>query len=61
MLEKVLDMRAYEMTTNNLEVLKDFQHDLPHISGDEHQLQQVFLNIVINAEQAIPSLKLRGY
>ena len=53
-------MRAYEMTTNNLEVVKDFQHDLPHISGDEHQLQQVFLNIVINAEQAMTESQVQG-
>ena len=40
----------------------DFVPDLsmPSVVGDPHQLMQVFLNLIINAEQAIREVKQRG-
>ncbi len=49
-LEDVLRLRAYEQKVNNIEVVKNLSPDLPEIMADYFQLQQVFLNIVINAE-----------
>ncbi|OGN91238.1 MAG: hypothetical protein A2Z70_01800, partial [Chloroflexi bacterium RBG_13_48_17] len=45
-----LDLRAYELASNNIKV--DFQpaRDLPMTVVDPGQLQQVFLNLIINAE-----------
>jgi PAS domain S-box-containing protein len=49
-IEKVLELRAYEQKVNNIRVERLFQADLPEVMADYFQLQQVFLNIVINAE-----------
>lgn len=52
-LDDVLEFRAYEMSINNVVVLRDFATDLPDIDADPHQLHQVFLNLVANAEHSI--------
>lgn len=49
-INKVLQLRAYEHKVNNIEVVTRLAPDLPEISADYFQLQQVFLNIVVNAE-----------
>jgi signal transduction histidine kinase len=46
----VLELRAYEQNVNNIQVKTHFDDNLPEISADVFQLQQVFLNIIINAE-----------
>ncbi|MCI0437590.1 MAG: ATP-binding protein [Chloroflexi bacterium] len=48
--KKVLDFRAYEFQVNNIGVVTSFDPATPQVMGDEHQLEQVFLNIAINAE-----------
>jgi signal transduction histidine kinase len=47
---KVLELRAYEERVNNIEAVTHLAADLPQIKADHFQLQQVFLNIIINAE-----------
>lgn len=47
---KVLEIRAYEDRVSNIEVVTHLASDLSQIMADYFQLQQVFLNIVINAE-----------
>ena len=49
-IEKVLTLRAYEQRVNNIQVNAYFAPDLPEVMADHFQLQQVFLNIIINAE-----------
>ncbi|MCD6567459.1 MAG: PAS domain S-box protein [Dehalococcoidia bacterium] len=49
-INKVLALRAYEQKVNNIQVDIQFGRDLPPVQADYFQLQQVFLNIVINAE-----------
>jgi len=49
-ISKVLEFRAYEERVSNIEVVAHLASDLPQIMADYFQLQQVFLNIVINAE-----------
>lgn len=38
---------------NNIEIMMDFSEDLPVIAGEQAQLQQVFLNLISNAIDAI--------
>jgi two-component system, NtrC family, sensor kinase len=60
MVEGVLDILAYELRTSNIEVQREFQKDLPRLMGDSHQLQQVVLNILNNARQAIEAHQPSG-
>ncbi|MFC1893220.1 PAS domain S-box protein [Chloroflexota bacterium] len=52
-IEDVLRLRAYEQRVNNIEVEKQLATDLGEIIVDYFQLQQVFLNIIVNAENAM--------
>ena len=49
----VLKLRAYEHKVNNIEVTLNLDADLPDILVDYFQIQQVFLNIILNAEQVM--------
>jgi PAS domain S-box-containing protein len=49
-IEDVLRLRAYEQKINNIEVIRRFAPDLPEIIADYPQMEQVFLNIILNAE-----------
>ena len=51
--EDVLSLRAYEQKVNNIRVTTQLDDHLPEIVADPFQMQQVFLNIVLNAEQAM--------
>ncbi len=52
-IENVIKLREYELRLDNVEVLKDLAAELPPVNADFQQLQQVFLNLIINSEQAI--------
>jgi PAS domain S-box-containing protein len=49
----VLRLREYEEKANNIKIVTNLQENLPDIQIDQFQLQQVFLNIILNAEAAI--------
>lgn len=55
-LERVLEFRAYELKVSNITLIKELQPELPPVFADPHQLEQVFLNIIINAEQALEEI-----
>ncbi len=52
-IEDVLRLREYEHKVNNIKVETQLAPDLPEVIFDYHQIQQVFLNIVLNAESAV--------
>ncbi len=52
-LARTLELRAYELRTGNIELAVELAPDIPETIGDFGQIQQVFLNIILNAEQAI--------
>jgi two-component system NtrC family sensor kinase len=52
-LDKTVELRSYELQVNNIEIIRELDRNLPKTVADAHQLQQVFLNIVTNAEQAM--------
>jgi two-component system NtrC family sensor kinase len=47
---RVLEMRTYEHNLSNIRVIKQLEENLPYIHADLFKLQQVFFNIIINAE-----------
>jgi PAS domain S-box-containing protein len=57
----VLKIRAYEMSVSNIEVETRLARDLPETSVYAGQIQQVFLNIVLNAEQAMTKAHNGGH
>ena len=52
-INQVLNLRAYEHNVNNIKVVTHLGNNFPNIIADPFQMQQVFLNIVLNAEQAM--------
>jgi two-component system NtrC family sensor kinase len=46
-------LRSYDFTSHGIQVIEDLDESLPQIIGDSHQLQQVFLNILNNAYDAV--------
>ena len=52
-IEDVLKLRAYEQRVGNIKVVTQFAPDVPEIMVDYFQIQQVFLNIIVNAENAM--------
>jgi PAS domain S-box-containing protein len=59
-IENTLAMRASEMKTGNISVTTKFDTNLSLTYADAGLLQQVFLNIVLNAEQAMKSAHGKG-
>jgi len=51
--QKALELRAYELKTSNIEVVTDLAPSLPKTIADFQQIQEVFLNIILNAEQVM--------
>ena len=59
-LEDTLILREYDMKLNSIRIHREFQPDLPLTGGDFHQLQQVFLNILNNAVDAVIEKSAKG-
>ncbi|HEU4451819.1 MAG TPA: ATP-binding protein, partial [Longimicrobium sp.] len=52
-LRDTVELRERQLQSSGLRTRVEIQPGLPRIHGDAHQLQQVFLNILINAEHAL--------
>jgi PAS domain S-box-containing protein len=59
-IEDVLQLRNYEQTLNNIKVECHLDSGLPEVMADYFQMQQVFLNIILNAEQAMVEAHQQG-
>jgi PAS domain S-box-containing protein len=57
---ETLALRAYEQRAANVMIVEAFAAGLPPIFADPHQIQQVLLNLIINAEQAMLAAHGRG-
>jgi PAS domain S-box-containing protein len=54
MLQSILNLTEHQIAKGQISVQTDFASGLPPIPGDANQLEQAFLNIVINAWHAMP-------
>jgi two-component system NtrC family sensor kinase len=59
--ERTVEIRAYELHLENIRVELDLDERLPEIRADAAQIQQALLNLVVNAEQAIRQTKESGH
>ena len=55
-----LELHAYRMRVNNIDILLELEPDLPTTIADFHQMQQVFVNIITNAEHVMSEARGRG-
>ncbi len=51
--QEAVELLAYPLRVDNVEVKLDLVPDLPALWGDPHQLQQVLVNLITNAHQAM--------
>jgi PAS domain S-box-containing protein len=56
-LKKVLEMRQYEQRVQNITVSSKLHNGPLYVNGDSSQIMQVFMNLVLNAEEALRESK----
>ncbi len=59
-IRKILDLREYECRVNNIEVVTYLEPDTPKTQADVHKMEQVILNLLANAIQALADGPGRG-
>jgi PAS domain S-box-containing protein len=59
-LRQTIKLRSYDFASHGVEVSEDFDENLAPALGDAQQLQQVFLNILNNAYDAVQEAGQRG-
>ncbi|HWG58113.1 MAG TPA: ATP-binding protein [Candidatus Acidoferrales bacterium] len=59
-LRQTLTLRAYDFSNHGIELTENCGENLPPVMGDPHQLQQVFLNIMNNAYDAVRESRRGG-
>jgi PAS domain S-box-containing protein len=53
LVERILPLLQDQFLLKNIKVTKQYDSDLPEILGDVNQLQQVIINLILNAVQAV--------
>jgi len=59
-LRQTTKLRSYDFVSHGVEVVEDYEENLPAVMGDAQQLQQVFLNLLNNAYDAAEESGRRG-
>jgi len=59
-LDETLVLREYDLKVNNIKLEREIGDSLPVVTADPHQLEQVFLNIINNAVDAMLESGKRG-
>lgn len=53
LIEDTIALRDYDLKVNNVQVEREFDPVLPSVIADPHQLEQVYLNVINNAADAM--------
>ena len=61
LIEEAVEILNYQLRTSNIEVITCLDAHLPQAMVDPHQIQQVFLNIINNARQAMEAHQPKGW
>lgn len=59
-IRRTVQLRAYDFNVHGVEIIENFADGVRPVIGDAHQLQQVFLNILNNAYDAISETNRKG-
>jgi len=54
-LEETTTFTKHQLDINKIQLVKELDENIPKISGNSSQLQQVFTNMIINAQKAMPN------
>jgi len=65
-IDSTLSLLSYQKNFKDIQTELDLESNLPRVKGDESQLSQVFINIILNAIDAMPNgghlqIKTEGY
>jgi two-component system, NtrC family, sensor kinase len=60
LVDSAVSILQYQMRTSNIQIETNFNKALPQVMADPHQIQQVFLNLINNARQAIEGFRPKG-
>jgi PAS domain S-box-containing protein len=60
LVEKTLDLKDYDLKVSRIRVVRNLQEDLPRTMLDFNQTQQVLLNLINNAQQAMATHRGEG-
>jgi signal transduction histidine kinase len=55
LLNRIISLIENHKDFKNIKIIREFDQKIPLIMFDKDQLQQVFMNLVINAQEAMPS------
>lgn len=59
-IRSVVDLRAFELRNNNVELIMNLAPDLHRTMANTGEIQQIIMNIIINAEQAIAGVNCKS-
>jgi two-component system NtrC family sensor kinase len=59
LIEQTLRLRSYTLQSAGISVEKDLDPNLPPVLGDDRKLQQVLMNVIVNAEYAMHRTDVR--
>lgn len=54
-IDKTMELSSFFLRKRKVEVVREYSVDLPFIHADRQKLRQVFLNLMVNASDAMPS------
>lgn len=54
---EILDLKSFDLRRSHIQITQELAKGLPSVRVDPHQIQQVLLNLLNNAEQAMEGMK----